>query len=237
MIIPGVLNGGLTLIGPAADGSDGQFLKTNGAGVLSFDDAGGSSGPDWVPNYTLPVNGDFSWVNQDSASIDTSVADRIIIGHATYSTGLNVNARVKSAPSTPYTITAALMSSVAYGGIGYAGLCFRQSSDGKMQLFGFSPSNGGSLYTVSRKMTDAINYSADYSLDEMAGRLQSGRLVFLRLADNGTNRICSFSSDGVTFQTYHTIGRTDFLTANQVGFYINAYSAQTYLTLLSWTQA
>ncbi len=36
--IPGVINGGLILTGPSADGASGTYLRTNGAGRLSFDE-------------------------------------------------------------------------------------------------------------------------------------------------------------------------------------------------------
>jgi hypothetical protein len=61
----------------------------------------------------------------------------------------------------------------------------------------------------------------------------------MRIADTGTSRICSWSADGQNWHDLHSIGRTDFLTADEVGFYVNSQSA-TYpaaCTLISWAQA
>lgn len=40
-VITGVVNGGVILTGPSADGTDGQVLTTDGNGNLAFEDAGG----------------------------------------------------------------------------------------------------------------------------------------------------------------------------------------------------
>lgn len=57
--------------------------------------------------------------------------------------------------------------------------------------------------------------------------------------DDGTNRICSLSNNGRNWWVFHSVGRTDFLTADHVGFYVsdNGSSRATGLTLLSWRQS
>jgi hypothetical protein len=47
------------------------------------------------------------------------------------------------------------------------------------------------------------------------------------------------STDGQNFKVIHTVGRTDFLTADQVGFFVNDQSntIAAGMTLLSWKQA
>ena len=42
----------------------------------------------------------------------------------------------------------------------------------------------------------------------------------MRITDNGTNRITYISNDGYYWHTLSTIGRTDYITANQYGFFI-----------------
>jgi hypothetical protein len=64
-------------------------------------------------------------------------------------------------------------------------------------------------------------------------------VAFIRIADNGTNRLCSYSVDGQNWFQFHSVGRTDFLTATEVGFFANDAS-NTYecgITLLSWKEA
>jgi hypothetical protein len=65
--------------------------------------------------------------------------------------------------------------------------------------------------------------------------------MFLRITDDGTNRISSFSTDGVSFTQLHSVGRTNFLTADQVGIFVMTQNGATpnygvYNTLLSWLE-
>jgi len=61
----------------------------------------------------------------------------------------------------------------------------------------------------------------------------------MRIADNNTNRICSVSADGQNWIEVHSVGRTDFLTADQVGFMIRPTNSATPnigtgVSVLSW---
>lgn len=212
------------------------FLPNNGFYLERY------SGAAWVPwgplfPFTKPVDGDFAWINQGSASVDTTNGGIFLTG-PTNSSAFSAKIRKKAAPATPYTITACFLMSVTASASGTAGLVFRQSSDGKLHAFGLLTDNGvnGSIYLGSRKYTNPTTYSADYSLIQTVSRLSPCSLVWMRIADNGTNRICSFSTDGVHFIQFHSIGRTDFLTADEVGFYVDPYNSTTQMMLLSWAQ-
>jgi hypothetical protein len=63
--------------------------------------------------------------------------------------------------------------------------------------------------------------------------------MFFRIADDGANRISSISTDGINFRVIHTVARTDFLTADQVGFFVNCQETtwDAGMTLLSWKEA
>lgn len=197
----------------------------------------GSAWMPTAPNYpmTLPINGDFSWVNQGSAAVDATYGPIDFTAPA-LSSSLHCHIRKKVAPTPPYTITVALQLSVAANQTAYGGLCFRQASDGKMVLFGLGLSTSSSMYMVSRKMTDATTLSADYQLYTTHGRVIPSTLTWMRMADDNTNRIFSFSPNGRTWIPFHTVGRTDFLTADEVGFYLNPYDGQTAMSILSWVQ-
>jgi hypothetical protein len=180
---------------------------------------------------TLPVNGDFSWVNQGSATVSTTNGGIYLQGPA----GASVNMRIrkKAAPATPYTVTAALLPvSIASQRVGIG---FRQSSDGKCATIEVVTDSTSARVTNS-KWNSATSFSAAY-LGPTGVHL--GTPIFFRIADNGANRICSYSVDGQNFVVFHTIGRTDFLTADEVLFFVhdtsNAYN--TAMTLLSWKEA
>jgi hypothetical protein len=65
-------------------------------------------------------------------------------------------------------------------------------------------------------------------------------VYWIRIADNGTNRIISWSVNGLHFTQVHSVSRTDFITADEVGFFISDSADNKHdpgLTLLSWAEA
>ena len=64
--------------------------------------------------------------------------------------------------------------------------------------------------------------------------------MWFQIADDNTNRICSISQDGQNFDTFHSVGRTDFLTADQIGICLRSQTTTGTLaraTLISWKEA
>lgn len=195
------------------------------------------SGSTWVPwgpffPFTQPDDSAFAWINQGSATVSAANGGIHLMAPAQAADSLRV--RKMTAPATPYVITAAFLFN------GFAppatsqsfGLLFRQSSDGKIHACQHNVLNSDVLLT-SRKWTSATVFSADYAIEKFH---QAGSAWWLRIADNGTNRICSFSGDGINWTDFHTIGRTNFLTADEVGFFVNDFT-NTYpvrTTLLSF---
>src|SRR3990170_3103366 len=154
--------------------------------------------------------------------------------------GENVRARIKSAPATPYTITAAFLQMRPEVDFAACGLLFRQSSDGKLVtgalIWDSTLTGSGDSAIRAVKYTNPTTFSANYT---NTLPVSPGNLVFIRIADDGVNRITSYSADGQHWTTVHSVGRTDFLTADQVGFFCNAVQATwpVAMTLLSWKQA
>ncbi len=189
-----------------------------------------SAGTSLGASFVAPVDGDFAWINQGPATVDTTFGG-IFLSEAANPT-LNFRIRKKSAPSTPYVITAGFLPQFIATNFHQFGLVFRQSSDGKLHAFSVQQSSGRILGSL--KYTSATSFSAVYNQQAMYGL----SVVWLRIADNGTNRICSFSHDGFHWDVFATIGRTDFLTADEVGFFIDVESSGFPLgvTLVSWEQ-
>lgn len=182
---------------------------------------------------TPPDNALFSWVTQGSATVTGTAAGLFLKdpGH----TGAGLKIRKMAAPATPYTLTACLVSAnqritsnVKHG------LCFRQSSDGKLHALQCGVSNAGSFGVQSTKYTSDTSAQTDYT----DGAYSAGAApLWLRIADDGTDRIGSVSGDGLNWLEWHRIGRTDYLTANEIGFFVDADSAITKdhaVTLVSW---
>lgn len=222
----------------AAAKSGRIFLPSNG---FYFERDSGSAWAPWGPifPFTAPISGDFAWINQGGASVTTTNGG--IFLRVPVNSGDSLRIRKKAAPSTPYTITAAFLAPLINLNFQAAGLCFRQSSDGKLHCFYLgSNTNAGTAATgstiQSAKFSSPTAFSATY---QDRGFQRNGGVAWLRIADDGANRICSFSGDGQNWMVYHSVGRTDFLTADEVGFFANdatnAYEVG--MTLLSWAQA
>lgn len=189
-------------------------------------------GTDWVPyylNYACePITlGDFSWINQGTATATTS-------GGAILTTVTNdgqIHALVKSAPATPYTIEGLMYTQYPGGDSGEMGLIWRQSSDGKL------------IYEVTRPNNDALikrdSPSASLSTYVARSHIYQYNARWIRLTDNGTNRIVQYSFDGWYWETFHTVSRTDYMTADQVGFFVvnnGGASPVSPSIFLSWKQ-
>lgn len=223
---------------PSAEKAGRLYLDTTG--LLINRDTGAAwqaFGPIWP--ITRPVDGDYSWVNQGGATVATTSGGILLTAPASASD--SVRARVKSAPAAPYTITAMLTPLFGNSNFTGSGLCFRESGSGKMVLFFFvfDDISGAARYGLNlhvTKFTDATTFSAHY-LSNNPAIGYGGIPKFLRIADNNTNRICSVSNDGFAWIDIHTVGRTDFLTADQVGFASNnVNSIASYCHLHSWLE-
>lgn len=200
----------------------------------------------WGPSFqfTEPISGDFAWVNQGSATVSTTNGGIYLEDLTSASSQYQHRIRKKTAPSTPYTITMAFLYNADWftptGSDGcWFGAVFRQSSDGLLHLFQIKSDQATAsvpafVLSSSKWVSAANNFSAyyDYAYVHMMGR----PVIWLRIADNGTNRICSTSSDGQNWIVQHSIGRTNYLTADEVGFSICPYAAACGMTLLSWKE-
>lgn len=190
----------------------------------------------WVPRGLIwpltPVDdGDFAWVNQGSATISTDKGISHLSAPAT--AGEQPRIRVMSAPATPYVATALVQVFSRIVSYAHAGLLFRNSGDNKLHAFSIGHDATGEIVRMaSHKYTNTTTWSAYYNEIRWPHR---GPL-WLRIADNGTNRICSYSLDGVNFLVFHSVGRTDHLTADQIGFYANSNNGSypIGITLYSW---
>lgn len=209
------------------------FLPSDG--FLLERDNGSSWDPYGPYNFPLtpPVDGDFAWINQGSATVDTTNGGIYLLTPADVGTGVNFRIR-KKAKSAPYTITAEFEPHLYCVTTHAFGLIFRQSSDGKLHTLHFQQS-GNVVNVYSAKYTDATTFNAVYSGFPV---VLFGFPRFCRIADNNTNRVLSWSNDGQHFHILHTIGRTDFLTADEVGFFVQSanttWPAATLLT--SWKE-
>ncbi len=215
-----VLQAGAYASAPAAAIGGRLYLSTDGPYLLrdtgSSYDAYGPVQKQFVPDDSL-----FGWINQGGASITTTGGPVVL---AVPSSGTKNNRiRKKTAPATPYTVTARIKGLAFPSDYFNFGLLFRESGSGK--LHAFQVGHVTNVLLASTKFTDATTFSADYVTASVIS-LPMGVPEWLRIADDGANRICSFSYDGLNWQAFHTVGRTDFLTADEVGFFGNSENSK-----------
>lgn len=202
-------------------GTEGQILKMVG-GV-----------PIWAPGlpehrYTPPpALSTWTWVNQGIAT-----ADELLPGTIYLDTGVGPGANVKmlarATPATPYSIITAFTALITNTGYSGCGVGWRESSSGKLALANL-------LFNYQfeyMKWGSPTAWSADYVMS----RAFTWNPVWVRLSDDGTNRTVDLSSDGVHWMNIHTVGRTDYLTPDQLVINGNpdGASGRAGLTLLSW---
>ena len=230
---------------PAAGTPGRIFLPTDG---LFIERDNGSSwdkfGPIWP--MTPPVAADFgTWVNQGSATIvDNKGA--IFLGSGPATSGENLRCRVKAYPAVSFTVEMAFLPN-AWGYSNYygcCGLCIRDSGGGKIVCYGA----GGTSSSLEAR---GDNYNSATAVSGVVTGWPSNRhcydspLIFLKYTDNlTTTRTISFSHDGINWTQMLSVSRTDFLTPNQIGIFVNGiagYSSSngqldTGMTVLSWRQ-
>jgi hypothetical protein len=186
-----------------------------GAGINGYESA-----------FTAPVLGDFTWVNQGAGTVTSSSHGLFLRAPATASNNmrlLNVNA-----PATPYTVTARFAPSIVGENYAAVGLHWYDTVSGKVVPFRFSTNK-----IQVQKYSAPGTFAATYQEVLAEG---STHFPWLRIADDGTNRVCSMSIDGTNWIVFHTVGNTDYMTANRVGWNAEANNG-TYdaaVLLLSW---
>lgn len=216
---------------PANDGN--LYLPNDGYQI--WRDTGAAFAP-WGPifPFTAPIDGDFAWINQGGASVSTTKGGIYLAGPATAG-ATNLRIRKKAAPATPYTITMGFIPQVYPGDFTGCGLLFRNAGAATIacvRVVHVAANAGFNIHTS--KFTNSTTFSADYN-----GPLRwpIGNILFLQISDDGVNRISRVSNDGQNWVQVHSVGRTDFLTADEVGFFVDTNgSFEANMTVLHWKQ-
>jgi hypothetical protein len=181
---------------------------------------------------TPPVLADFAWINQGGATAVNTYGG--VYMSAPIDPGDKWRILKKAAPSTPYTITVAMLLEIStYNNPNGGGPLFRQSSDGKLVA-------ARHIYESSWRM-DTCRFDSPTAFSGTYGNVEIGfhqQVIWIRITDDGVNRTSSWSTDGLSFVQYLTVGRTDFLTADEVGFGVNVVGSQhaVALWLIHWKE-
>lgn len=214
----------------AASNAGNLFFPTDGYTVQR--DTGAAWQP-WGPIFPLtePPTASWSWVNQGGATITSAKGGEYL--YAPAGAGVNLRCRVRTAPSAPYTITALFLPQILNEASHTYGLLFRESGTGEIATL-MIQGQGTYLSMFSAKYDSPTVFNASYTSVNVPSQL-----MWMRIADDNTNRIVSYSMDGQNFIPLHSVTRTDFLTADQVGFFVSSQNASwdAAANLISWVAA
>lgn len=169
----------------------------------------------------------FTWVNQSTATASNVSNGIYLSGPGTSAPDLHL---LVQAVAAPWTIKATYISDLSTASNVATGVAYRESGTGEIVYIGVF-----STTIISEKFDSATVGNSSYSLTNtpLAAAAAAGTVSF-KMQDDGTNRVTSWSRDGINFRVLHTVSRTDFLTANQAGFFIRTDAGFAALTLISW---
>lgn len=230
----------------ASEPSSGQltgdlFFPNNSFYVERYS---GSAWVPWGPIYpmTKPVDGDFSWTNQGTSTAVTTNGG--IAFTVDQDASANMRIRRKTAPSVPFTITACFLANMRAGATHSFGLCFREATSGLIETAGLTSASASisGFRLNSQRWNSATSYNSDNTVTTNDAIVCFP--VFIRIADNSTNRIFSYSFDGINFSQIYSTARATWLTSwatlseRQVGFYgfADGSTPDFTATLLSWKE-
>lgn len=205
------------------------FLPNNG---LYLERDTGAAWASWGPIYQLtkpPALADWTWRNQGGAVADDTNGGICLTHSGTHS---NLRGLERAIPAAPYTITACFLMRLVDSSVGTynAGLWWTESG-GKVITFAVSSEDHGKISI--QKWDSVTGWNGNY-----AGIItyQMRELVWFRISDDSTDRKCLWSHDGYHWETLHSVGRTDFFTAQYVGIHLWRSNAdrEPSMTLLSW---
>jgi hypothetical protein len=147
---------------------------------------------------------------------------------------------VRTAPSTPYTVTALFEFVGEHVNVYNAGFCIRDTTtvSGNNHLVVWHVGYGNAVNISLQNWTGEHNFSSTVATHPIGDFV--GRHLWMQFSDNGTNFFFRWSPNGLDWFTWGSAGRTAWLTTpNQIGFSINnwAGSGQGQVNVLSWTGA
>jgi hypothetical protein len=171
----------------------------------------------------------WTWVNQGTATA-SNVSDGILMSAPSAAT-LSIKILVRPTPGTPWTATLGYVPDHIATAQEECGLLARESGTGEVITVG----HGGAAGMTAQKFNSPTSLSGPYTLTNVP-LLYHGMSVpqWLRMVDDGTNRITYYSRDGQNWRQVHTVGRTDFLTVDTMGFYARVDNGFAAIKVVSW---
>jgi hypothetical protein len=220
---------------PGSPSSGDLYFPNNGPGLERWS---GSAWVVWGPIFPLtkPLFADFTFVNQGGATLVNNT-DSLCLKAPQNGGAHNCRILEKTAPATPYTITAYIDAVfMAASSDDRFGLLFRESGTGKLSVFQYAGTSTGAELRVTfySSPTTPVSNGVSFAVPQI--------FRWMQISDDGVNRIYRVSPDGQNWVQYFSETRTNNLTADQVGWFADPTAAggvniDSYVTLYSWLQS
>jgi len=184
--------------------------------------------PDNIP-ATDPTLQTWTALNQGNGTFTEDTTNKRLTIIADGDGATKLRGWTMPAPSTPYAATAYIKFAYQNASNNGLALGWRENTSTEMATI----LHYQNAFTAVTKWTHANLFSANY----VAGTAVNPGINWFRISDDSTNRKCFFSCDGIVWNLLHTIGRTDFLTPDQLFFGMFSSTATTFdigLSLLSF---
>lgn len=217
---------------PAATAAGREYRCTDAP--IVFQDSGSAwsaFGPIFPCNKLN--SGDWTWVNQSTASVDYTQGFGYISGPSVGSTN-SLSIQKKTAPSAPYKATWLVSPLWSLTGLGVCGVIWRNNSSGKLKMLSIR-SNAGTFTVVMETWASATSFNGSLTSGTMIS--MSSWPIFLRLYDDNTNCLYQYSVDGLNYSTLYSEVRSTYFTPDEVGFFVWAFSAQTGMSVYSYLES
>ncbi len=180
-----------------------------------------------VKDFSDPLAGirsPYRLVNSTQATIDNTDFTEVNLGTATYSTDANGNivcehpqtvandirVLLRSAPTPPYTIRAAMIQSTITNAVNgpFVGLGFRENSTGELSFICNRVDETSNINGFNFDSPTVLNGTFGTAVEWQQAR--SG-IIWFEIEDNNTDLKFRLSKNGIDFIEYATFGRTTFM--------------------------
>jgi hypothetical protein len=216
---------------PSSPANGDQWWPSDGDGVTYL-----RSGGAWAARYRgVPIGGlppapaSWSWTNQGSATLTASGPGVVLATPS--AAGDNWRLVTVATPSTPYVHLAFVVPLFPVDQTWFWFAGWRESSSGK--IAGFNLKGVAPGYWEAVKWNSATSFSANYTSTAQPSLIPAQLPLWVRLSDDGTTRTLEYRQTDGAWQTLHSVGRTDFLTPDQLCLGImnqnGSYTAKIYV--------
>jgi hypothetical protein len=178
---------------------------------------------------TSPPTGLATWVNQGTTvkTVDKNGSIKLV---APMDVADNNRGVFMALPSTPWRYRIGFNATLLGVNYQHAGIALRESSSGKMVIFGaYRETAGLHLWLIANYNSPT---SKNANVVATAPPVDFFRPLYINIADDGVNRTASFGYDlyDQIFAPY-SVAHNSFLVADQIGIYVNNFNASNPLAM------